>query len=681
VILKSILLENFRQFKGEQLIEFDSDKNKNVTVIFGENGRGKTGIFRALMFCLYGKKKLSQDASVDESELHLVNSQELEDKSNEGKPVESSVTVEFEHENRKYKLKRSLLGILDEGRVIEQNHGVKLTIWDEEGNTSIKKAPELVKERIENILSPALREYFLFDGEKIERLTRASTEQRREISQAIRKLLNIDTLEKVIGATMKLSRYFNRELEKKATGERAAIMRLQRKNEEEIETGNREVDSINRELELARKEKIEVDKELEQIREIQDLLTIRTDLEVRLKDTEEGKNDILRAVKGLAGPTALLLLRNTANNVFQNIDRRKQAHEIPSDIRKDLIDRILSEMECICGRKIEENSEAYSRILEWRNRIPDNVTEDLTLNLWRDLSSARDQFENIEESAIQILTKFATLKNDQRELERKLEELRMKIGSSERADASRLDAHRLGIDRKILKLQHELSITSKKLDALHDERRQLTVRRKTIEDEEGIRDELTRRGDLVEQSLVALNRIHDDFTAESRVSLGDNASVYLSDILDEESRRNLKSIRVEEDYSIQIHDRWGKPFLANISAGQRQIMSIAFIAALAKAACGGLDFLEMPLFMDTPFGRLSHEHRKNLVQKVPHWCSQWILLATDTEFRDFEAQALAKTGTWKSFYILSARKDGSTEIHKTTMEDALGYICQKGKGD
>ena len=59
--LHRIELNNFRQFKGTQTIEFSSSSTKNVSVVYGENGRGKTGIFRALMFCLYGDRSLSQD--------------------------------------------------------------------------------------------------------------------------------------------------------------------------------------------------------------------------------------------------------------------------------------------------------------------------------------------------------------------------------------------------------------------------------------------------------------------------------------------------------------------------------------------------------------------------------------------------------------------------------------------
>ena len=47
-------------------------------IVFGENGRGKTGIYRALMFALYGDMRLTQDSHVKADELHLVNLAELD---------------------------------------------------------------------------------------------------------------------------------------------------------------------------------------------------------------------------------------------------------------------------------------------------------------------------------------------------------------------------------------------------------------------------------------------------------------------------------------------------------------------------------------------------------------------------------------------------------------------------
>jgi len=53
MLLKSLKLENFRQFIKEEIF-FATDAIKNVTIIIGENGTGKTTFAQAFFWCLYG---------------------------------------------------------------------------------------------------------------------------------------------------------------------------------------------------------------------------------------------------------------------------------------------------------------------------------------------------------------------------------------------------------------------------------------------------------------------------------------------------------------------------------------------------------------------------------------------------------------------------------------------------
>ena len=54
MLIKSIELFNFRQFKDKVKIEFACDKEKNVTVVMGDNGTGKTTLAQAFLWVLYG---------------------------------------------------------------------------------------------------------------------------------------------------------------------------------------------------------------------------------------------------------------------------------------------------------------------------------------------------------------------------------------------------------------------------------------------------------------------------------------------------------------------------------------------------------------------------------------------------------------------------------------------------
>jgi DNA sulfur modification protein DndD len=73
--------------------------------------------------------------------------------------------------------------------------------------------------------------------------------------------------------------------------------------------------------------------------------------------------------------------------VFTSIDQKKQKGEIPSEIRKDLIDRILNDKICICQREILPGSEPYKQILIWKNKVVDAELESSTLDMWRYLGS------------------------------------------------------------------------------------------------------------------------------------------------------------------------------------------------------------------------------------------------------------------------------------------------------
>ena len=44
MILQKLEMNNFRQYIGEQTVEFSTDPEKNVTVLIGVNTSGKTGV-------------------------------------------------------------------------------------------------------------------------------------------------------------------------------------------------------------------------------------------------------------------------------------------------------------------------------------------------------------------------------------------------------------------------------------------------------------------------------------------------------------------------------------------------------------------------------------------------------------------------------------------------------------
>lgn len=57
MLIKKLRLKNFRQYIGEQVIEFSTEREKNVTVLIGVNTSGKTTLIRAFEWILYNKNE------------------------------------------------------------------------------------------------------------------------------------------------------------------------------------------------------------------------------------------------------------------------------------------------------------------------------------------------------------------------------------------------------------------------------------------------------------------------------------------------------------------------------------------------------------------------------------------------------------------------------------------------
>lgn len=671
-------MANFRQFKGIQQVAFASEADghdQNVTVVFGENGRGKTGIFRAVVFCLFGERRLSQDGDVPDAELQLVNVAALEQ--SEGKPVETYVELEFSHKGVNYNLRRAMLGMRNGSQTLEELSEVRLVQTASDGNSKVVEPAEIDR-IVGSILDRRVKDYFLFDGEKIERLTRASVEQRREIGKGIRNLLNVDALETAKRATDRLTRELEDELRKNASPELAKLLKRLGDNEQTQKDKKQRLDEVGDEAAAAQTEKSDVDRKLEAFKEIRDLLERRKTLEQSLQGLEQQAKEHLSGMKDITSKAASLLVAPTVMSVFKHIEEQKQKGEIPSEIRKDLIERILAEKLCICGSEVSEGTDAHARIMEWRNRTSDVTIQDAALNLWRYLSDVQGHFGDDASQVENRLLAYGNIRVEIEAARLKLEALRQEIGTSERQDATKLDDHRKKLEEKLVKLEAESQLLQSAIADLEREHGQLIAQLNEEKLKQGRHDELSRRASLARDTRDALDEVYDGFTKEIKTLIGERATKLFRELLDSEGRENLRTVVVNDDYSLQVLDRWNRPFLANISAGQRQIMSISFIAALAQAASQDA-LLEMPLFMDTPFGRLSYEHRQNLISLVPGFSSQWILLATDTEFRKQEAKLLRAGGRWGKFFMLRAGDDGNTRIEERDVSTVQAILVDEDK--
>lgn len=663
-------LKNFRQFYGQQEISFSAEnENKNVTLIYGENGRGKTGLYRALMFCLYGEKKLAQDGEDTKKEISLVNKIALEEAGNSSK-AEAYVEVSFEHGNESYILKRCMIGMLDDGDEYEQTTDACLTIVRTDGNAQTFKKTDEINSIVNTVLDKRVREYFLFDGEKIERLTRTTRAQKKEIETGIKNLLNIDELIVARKAIALCLKNLEDDLQKESSGEHQQTLLELKKKEEKKDDLSGQLELISCEIDKADEQISELNNKLAKFEGISAQIKRRQSLEELKDSTYLERDEILKEMITVNDDVGMLLIFNEMVAVDSVLSDMVTNNKIPSLIREQLITELLNSGICICGRDLKRGEQAYDKLLAWKNETMDQVVEDSLLHTHSEIGRTVEYINNRIEKVQQCLQGYSGKSQDLDRIDKELDDISKEIGTIDIGDEDipQLERTRHNSIKEKGRLEQKHDDIKKKIELLDDEIKLLEKKMKELNEKQSRTNLLAKRSMLVRDAKDAIDSIYDQFTVEIRKNIGDHASGILQEIIDDQGKKTFKRVEVSDDYSLQLIDWRDKPFLANISAGQRQILSISFIAALAQVA-GHTKILEMPLFMDTPFGRLSQEHRSNLISNIPELARQWVLLATDTEFTDFERGVLQKTKRWGKAYILKSEEPFKTVISEVSIKD------------
>lgn len=675
MILHSMELENFRQYYGNQNIEF-AHGDKNITIIFGVNGQGKTGIFRALMFALYGSTHIDQD-NADEK-VHLVNLRKLDE--NIGKLVIGYVKVEFSHKNKKYKIVRQLKAVKNNNSIQERFDTVELSITDEYGNFSPEPliSPNEVKSVISSILSEDIKDFFLFDAEKIDTLAKTDTKVKKEVKSAILKLLQIDNVDK--GQDI-LSKLYAKE--NKAITSGAQNLDISSKNSN-IESEQEKIDKNTKIIEITQNDlekcKVQTEKyklqlaQNSEIKDLQDKLesqqTLVMNIEERIADK---KKDVYRV---LLQHSPFLLLKNSFVNVSNYLDQilSQQENIVPIEV----IDKSLTSKVCACcNNDLSHHLNNLNHVESLKNNYKRSLMGSFASSIKNMITDQENRYSE-NESAIQILLKgYRQLSNDRAQIHSLMEEIQEEIGAKANSQVdlakiegmiqqSNKDAGEM--QNRIVKLNFEnqsseesISKMQKELEKMLNEHENLKFDAKVLEILGSLKDDL--------------KIISNVFSTEMRNILKDSTTEIFKTLIDIKDRNLVKNIDITDKFEIEIIGWDNTEITQDISQGQRQIVALSFITALAKVAAGGSDKISFPLFMDTPFGRISGNNRDHLISNLPGLTSQWILLLTDTELTASEERSFKDTYKLGKWYRLN-----QTDLYKTEIEsvELMESIATRG---
>lgn len=192
MIIRQIILNNFRQFKGRCIIDFSTDKKHNVTVVMGDNGAGKTTLEQAFIWCLYG----GTNFAIQE----LIN-RDVRESMISGDIAVVSVELQVNYNNHEYSIMRKQRFEKKTTRVEKIPNDIFL-VKEQNDNGEFIPLPDIKGvATVREFMPEELSAFFFFDGERLEHMSKELLEHKRSdnFKGAVRGLVGLTAMLEAIG--------------------------------------------------------------------------------------------------------------------------------------------------------------------------------------------------------------------------------------------------------------------------------------------------------------------------------------------------------------------------------------------------------------------------------------------------------------------------------------------------
>lgn len=626
--LHRITTVNFMPYKGSMTIDFPTDEQRNVMIVFGDNMRGKTSLLNAIRWGFYGKAIGRHSRPIG---LHDIANRE----SARAGDWKVQVFIEFEANGYKYDLRRTAdrrAHVAIPGRPEDFQVSVHLT------RDNIVMSGDQIEPEIDQFAPEQISRFFLFDGELLqeyESLLIEGSGQGRQIKEAIEEVLGVPALIRgrdELGAILKGAT-------KKQTAELQHIQGLEKQasRQRELSTRqdalDRDLTTLQNKLDDKRKERLKLEDELEaaalllsQKAKLDGLKSQKANLDVLVKKKEDERRSLLGDAWQDLLDAKLDLKRNFLTQRQDHLTRDLKAQGRLED-RISRLERLLSTGTCpLCEQPIDDGHRhnlgaalgelqiEMSRAADTGNELQEIAAQLSSLNKIRgvrakermteidkDLRTASVNLQRVENEMEAIADEIAG--QDTAELARK-RVLKDEAGREE----GRLQSEIAAVRRSIDQIKQDLALSQKAIDGLAPAR----SRKSTIK--------VNIASDLERTFAASIERLRDRL----RTRVGDLAN---DAFLKMTTQKGYRGLQINENYGLSILDGQGHRVPVR-SAGAEQVVALSLIDGLNRTgrAVG-------PVIMDTPFGRLDLLHRDNILSYLPEVTSQFVLLVHSGEIR------------------------------------------------
>lgn len=682
MIFEKLTINNFRQFYGKQSISFARDiKGKNVTVLHGFNGSGKTTFLNVLTWLFYGEFT---------PDFENPNDLETEGSFAQLKPgsyLVTSAKLIFTDKGREYIAERKRVIFKDDRgkKFIEKDGDLILNCRTETGEYKSLGNPQ---DSLEQLLPKALYPFFFFNGERIEKL--ANTNAYEEIESGIKILLDVEVYDRAIyHINSKIIKAIRDEVAENSgeDGQKAKI-ELQRIEAKEAEL-KEEIDRLKTNRKSLEEEKAAIDAKLRQMPELAGWQKQREEkekaLEIQKKQSQETRNSL---AKQFSKNGYLVLVNDVLSKAKDILKQARQEGELPIPMKRQFVSDILKQGQCICGRDLVHGSEYYACVEQWRERIVSDEIDaavSVTNAKLKSLEQRRKEFlqelNNLQKQRHEILTTIRTLGEE-------LSEISSRIGDQKGLeDYAKLEGRRNEIDTEIVEIEVTIITNEKDLEELKNEKTEKEREIKQL-------DKVNEQGKLAQRRLEAILNVNlalEKIRQLRHEELIKDLSQRLSDVW---SRIAIKDYQAKLDQGYRLHltkmvDGVEQP-VRGASTGEKQVLSLAFIGSLVDKARSTYDETEKPddkilfkgglypLVIDSAFGQLELEYKKDVAAWIPTLAPQVIILVSESQWKEEVEQQLQNRIGYQWILQCSTTKKRTKKITLNGRE--YDYVVESTEG-
>ena len=619
-----IVLNNFGIYKGEHCITLHNQNGRrNITLVGGMNGRGKTTILDAVFLCLYGRKATEYITGKKEAYASV-----LQDHINKSVPDQRTyITLEFALDDETSSVISITRAWKKAGKRIDTTLDVlKDGLRDE-------YLSENWEYYVEELIPFGIAKFFFFDNEKISQI--ADDEAFDKVKDSIKSVMGVTTIESLCAHISKIAKSKTEALKAFQDSESQTEFDELTSQLNEIEDNIRTVkdrraslvpllekllvDLENAEQEFWKKggtlglNKAEIEKQKEHLRAV------------------EAENK-LRAINAASSPvTPLCLCKSLVVDAYNAAmaDEKNRAKQYSEPIVTALYNGLMSRCQAEFGQ------------MKFYDTLKEIIDRQFQEYRATQCAAAPIELSPLSLSLIERLineeyTKIVTLAHHLREQRETNENLLLQLdvhlnSSADQAGAVELldtikdfEAQKGRYEAGIAKCDEELHTLQTQHAAIEGKRNKAMLK---IASQADAKDD---NGRILQYATMTLEVMHEFITrlqAQKVHKLEANIAKCFQYLAQKQAI--ITSITIDPvTLDITLRDFDGGILLKDqLSAGEKQMFTISILWGLALTSG-----YKLPVIIDTPMARLDSAHRTNFINRyLPNASSQVIVLSTDEE--------------------------------------------------